>query len=531
MRLAHALCFTATGLLLSIACSVSGSQTTAQKATQLEASTQTFPRFERVIELETVAGTSANVSIGDVNGDGNLDLVLAKGRHWPLVDRVLLGDGHGQTRATYDLGKASDRTYSGLLVDLDGDRDLDVVISNDAPDPKLVYLNDGTGGFSVGSTFGRPEWETRHASVADVNGDGQPDIIVANRTSRGAPVNYVCLNRGQGRFDADCQAFSHEPATTITTADFDRDGKIDVAVPHRDRGQSYVYMNRGQTLFPDSARVAFGPPDATIRMTEAVDVDRDGSLDLVAIDENRGVGVYFGRKDGTFSPIVEIADGKVAPYALATSDLNGDGFIDIVVGHIEAPSMIYFNDGSGRHYSPLAFGDAKGTVYGFSIADLDKDGNLDIAAARSEATNVVYFGERRRSGGQVALSPTSEELERRDQPVTKEDLLILQRAAHLLETEAVWNRKDDRECEDDETSGRRSLFCALQKACIDVLGKYDHRRAALQEVRFAVEDATRGQAFEHRLRDFNNLPQTALADVHRILQVAMARLQSRLTIK
>ena len=200
MRLAHALWFIRTGLLLSIACSVSGSQTPAQKATQLEASTQTFPRFERVIELETVAGTSANVSIGDVNGDGNLDLVLAKGRHWPLVDRVLLGDGHGQTRATYDLGKASDRTYSGLLVDLDGDRDLDVVISNDAPDPKLVYLNDGTGGFSVGSTFGRPEWETRHASVADVNGDGQPDIIVANRTSRGAPANYVCLNRGQGRF-------------------------------------------------------------------------------------------------------------------------------------------------------------------------------------------------------------------------------------------------------------------------------------------------------------------------------------------
>ena len=49
-----------------------------------------------------------------------------------------------------------------------------------------------------------------------------------------------------------------------------------------------------------------------------------------------------------------------------------------------------------------------------------------------------------------------------------------------------------------------------QRACIDVLGNYDHRRVALQEVRFAVEDATRGQDFEHRLRDFNNLPQTTL---------------------
>ena len=144
-------------------------------------------------------------------------------------------------QAAHDHQRRRSRQAAGLLVDLDGDGDLDVVISNDEPDPKLVYLNDGKGRFSVGSTFGRSEWETRNASVADVNGDGLPDIIVANRTSHGAPSNYVCLSRGHGTFDADCQEFSHEPATTITAADFDRDGKIDLAVPHRDRGQSYVY--------------------------------------------------------------------------------------------------------------------------------------------------------------------------------------------------------------------------------------------------------------------------------------------------
>ena len=126
------------------------------------------------------------------------------------------------------------------------------------------------------------------------------------------------------------------------------------------------------------------------------------------------------------------------------------------------------------------------------------------------------------------LSPSSAQLEERDQPVTKEDVLILQKAADLLKSEAVWNRQDDRECGDDEATSKRSLFCALQRACIDALGKYDHRRVALQEVRFAVEDATRGQDFEHRLRDFNNLPTTTLADVRRFLQVASARVQSRL---
>jgi hypothetical protein len=129
------------------------------------------------------------------------------------------------------------------------------------------------------------------------------------------------------------------------------------------------------------------------------------------------------------------------------------------------------------------------------------------------------------------VTATSPELERRDQPVTNDDLRILLKAEELLKNESVWNRKDDRECDDDEATGKRSLFCALQKACIDVLGAYDHRRVALQEVRFAVEAATRGQDFEHRLRDFNNLPTTQLTDVQRVLRLATDRVKSRLKNK
>lgn len=126
------------------------------------------------------------------------------------------------------------------------------------------------------------------------------------------------------------------------------------------------------------------------------------------------------------------------------------------------------------------------------------------------------------------ITATSPELERRDQAVTAEDLRILARASELLKDESVWNRADDRACADDEATGKRSLYCALEKACIDVLGTYDHRRVALQEVRFAVNDATRGQHFEHRLKDFNNLPSTRLADVKAVLQVATDRVKARL---
>jgi hypothetical protein len=127
-----------------------------------------------------------------------------------------------------------------------------------------------------------------------------------------------------------------------------------------------------------------------------------------------------------------------------------------------------------------------------------------------------------------SITATSPELERRDQLVTAEDLRILARASELLKDESVWNRADDRVCDDDEATGKRSLFCALQRACIDVLGAYDHRRVALQEVRFAVNDATRGKNFEHRLKDFNNLPSTRLADIKAVLQVAADRVKSRL---
>ena len=119
--------------------------------------------------------------------------------------------------------------------------------------------------------------------------------------------------------------------------------------------------------------------------------------------------------------------------------------------------------------------------------------------------------------------------ERPNQPVTVDDLRILERADALLEHESAWNRDDDKECDDDKASGRLSLFCALEAASIEVLGSYDHTRVALQEVRFAVEEASRGRQFEGRLMGFNNLPETRFEDIKRVLRTATQRVAVRLT--
>lgn len=355
-----------------------------------------FPNFDHALLLEAKSDTTANISLGDLDGDGHLDILLIKGRHWPIVDRILLGDGSGRIRKAYNLSNISDRSYTGALADFNGDGFPDIAVSNDNPDRKLVYLNDGKGNFTIGSEFGLPEWPTRNLSIADINADGFPDIILANRGDLGRTSNDICLNNGKGQFNADCISFAPYPATTISPADFNKDGVVDLIVPHRDSGQSYIYPggpNIGPDIaYSDSRRIPFGPADATIRVAAAADFNGDSLLDIVTVDENKGVNLYFGQKDQSFSAGISLADAKIVPYALTIADLNNDQKPDIIVGHIEAPSTIFFNDGTGQHFKPVSFGDSKGTVYSFAIGDFNEDGIPDIAVARSDARNVLYFG-------------------------------------------------------------------------------------------------------------------------------------------
>lgn len=372
------------------------------------ASKGVFRSFDRVLLLEEKGETSAGVNVGDLNGDGLLDIVLGKGRHWPLYNRVLLNDGKGGFTAS-NLGTAPDRTYSAALADLDRDGSLDIVVSNDAPDRKLVYLNDGKGHFTEAGTFGSPTWSTRYVTLADLNGDGYPDIVAANRgdypdiaaANRGdgphspAP-SFICLNDRKGHFPA-CDPLPTESATSIVAADFNGDGAPDLFVPHRDGGQSIVLWNDGRGHFPTSTKV--GPAATWIRMGAAGDFDGDGRLDLAIIEERkRAAFVIFNRGQRRFGDLEQLPGQPRPPYALAVADLNRDGRPDIVVGNVEMPGSVYFNTGQGHTFHEVKWNNGKGTVYGLAFADFDGDGWPDIVAARSDAPNAIWFSTKPKSG-------------------------------------------------------------------------------------------------------------------------------------
>ncbi len=313
------------------------------------------PAFE-VVPLETVSETSSNASIGDLNGDGNPDIVLVKGRHWQLTTKLFLGDGKGHFAPGPALPGNATKSYSGSLADMTKSGHLDIVLSNDSPDPKLVLVNDGKGRFKVGGTYGDPKWPTRNAAVSDLNGDGYPDIAVANRNF----TSYVCYNDGKLHFE--CSPLRDTPsAASILIADIDGDGKNDVIFACRDDCQSRVFFNSN---LQGEGR-PWGPAKASIRAIAVADLDGDGDLDIAACPEGLGCFVYFNDGKGNFGPGVQFQKPQALPYSMTTADLKGDGHADLIVGYVNAPGVIYYNDGTGRKFAarPLATDGARYTEW------------------------------------------------------------------------------------------------------------------------------------------------------------------------
>ena len=112
-------------------------------------------------------------------------------------------------------------------------------------------------------------------------------------------------------------------------------------------------------------------------------------------------------------------------------------------------------------------------------------------------------------------------------PVTKADLLVVQRAREIINSPSTWNRADTRVCPADAKTF--SLYCALEKATDEVTGKFEHRGAAMQEARFVIDEvAPNRKNYHHRLMDYNNDRTTTFPDVQQFFRLLEDRITRRL---
>ncbi len=331
-----------------------------------------------------------DVAVGDLNGDGALDIVQVYS--WHLG--VYYNDGAGGFSANILLGWGGDSLAIG---DTNGDGMLDIVVGTGSG--TMMYLNDGQGGFGAWSFISNsPVESTYDLALGDINGDGALDVVEGNNFDEysGSP-SYVLLNDGQGTFS---NQISLGVAATrgIIPADFNGDGLLDITQVNYNR-LSCLFINTGGLKFSPGRPV--GVDNYKYDMA-AGDFNGDGALDLVQDYGWTGGTVLFNDGSGQFPTFLDLPGGSYL-YVAAVGDLNGDGALDIAQGSVEGggPDRIFFNDGTGGFGSGVPFGDNQGTR-DLALGDLDADGDLDIVRAYQYGVRVYW-----NSGPGVFTSTTS----------------------------------------------------------------------------------------------------------------------------